>query len=221
MLNPMIRKIIVADDQQLIRQGICSLLAQRADMKVVGEAGNGSSVVQLVRKLLPDVVIMDVNMPHFDSVETTRQILSESSKVKVIVLLRYFNRLLVADMFKMGVAGFLLKQCDFEELLEAIRTVLDNQIYVSPRIASMMVDSYNTKSSDSDGAKDLVLTEREYEIIKLLSEGKSTKVIALHVNMSVQTVDACRRQIMKKLNLDSLAQLVKYAIRQGLTPVKY
>jgi len=219
----MMSKIIVADDQQLVRQGICSLLEQQADMEVVGQASDGTSVIRLVSKQQPDVVIMDVNISNIDSVEATRQIINETVTVKVIALSPYNNKLLVAEMFKAGASGFLLKQCAVEELVEAIRVVQKDQVYLSPRISSLMVDNLINHSPDSENNNDRnssSLSEREYEVIRLLSEGKSTKEIALHIDMSVQTVDASRRQIMKKLNLESLAQLVKYAIREGLTGVK-
>jgi len=217
----MIYKVIVADDQQLTREGVCSLLDRQRGIEVVGQADGAPRVVQLARERQPDVVIMGINASHFEGVEAARQIAAECDGVKVIVLSLYSNKLLVADMFKAGACGFLLKHCTFEELLEAIRKVVNDQVYLSPRIASVMVDSYIGRSCKTDRAIESNLTERECQVIRLLSEGKSTKEIALHINMSVQTVDACRRQVMKKLNLDSLAQLVKYAIREGLTPIEY
>ncbi|KPK78080.1 MAG: hypothetical protein AMJ79_00975 [Phycisphaerae bacterium SM23_30] len=217
----MIYKVIVADDQQLTREGVCSLLDRQRGIEVVGQADGAPRVVQLARERQPDVVIMGINASHFEGVEAARQIAAECDGVKVIVLSLYSNKLLVADMFKAGACGFLLKHCTFEELLEAIRKVVNDQVYLSPRIASVMVDSYIGRSCKTDRAIESNLTERECQVIRLLSEGRSTKEIALHINMSVQTVDACRRQVMKKLNLDSLAQLVKYAIREGLTPIEY
>ena len=217
----MIYKVIVADDQQLTREGVCSLLDRQKGIEVVGRAEGAARAVQLARERQPDVVIMGINTSHFEAVEAARRIATECDRVKVIVLSLYSNKLLVADMFKAGACGFLLKHCTFKELLEAIRKVVDDQVYLSPRIASVMVDNYIGRSSKANQAIESNLTERDYQVVRLLSEGKSTKEIALHINMSVQTVDACRRQVMKKLHLDSLAQLVKYAIREGLTPVEY
>ncbi|MFC1783162.1 response regulator [Planctomycetota bacterium] len=216
----MVYKIIIADDQQLFREGICSLLAQQADMEVVGQTDDGVGLEQMVREQQPNVVIMDVNIPRFNGAEAIQGIVTEFSNVKVIALSMHNNRLFVKEMFKAGVSGFLLKQCSFAELLEAIRTAVDDQVYLSPRLASVMVDGYMAQTPDADQAKDAELTDREYQVVRLLSEGKSTKEIAAHIDMSVQTVDGCRRQIMKKLNLENLAQLVKYAIREGFTHVE-
>ena len=216
----MIYKIIIADDQQLFREGICSLLARQADMEVVGQTDDGVGLEQMVREQQPNVVIMDVNIPRFNGAEAIQGIVTEFSNVKVIALSMHNNRLFVKEMFKAGVSGFLLKQCPFAELLEAIRMVVDDRVYLSPRLASVMVDGYTAQTPDADHAKEKELTDREHQVMRLLSEGKSSKEIAVHIDMSVQTVDGCRRQIMKKLNLESLAQLVKYAIREGFTHVE-
>ena len=209
-------KILLAEDHQLIREGLRTLLEKELGMEVIGEAGDGEAVVQLARELLPDIVIMDVTMPGLDGIGATRQIISELPSIKVIALSMYSNKLFVTDMFEAGASGYLLKECASVELEHAISAVLANEIYLSTKISGLVLDGQMERPLATQNPA-AVLTKRECKVIQLLASGKSTKEIALMLNKSVQSIDAYRRQIMDKLNIHSVAGLTKYAIREGLT----
>lgn len=213
-------RILLADDHKITREGLRSLLDKQPDMEVVAEAEEGRTAVRLACKLLPNVVIMDVTMPDLNGVEATRRIVSESPDVKVIALSMHSDSLFVTEMLQSGASGYLLKDCAFEELARAIRTVVAGQTYLSPGISGVVVNDYlhclsKVEFSDSDA-----LTDREREVLQLLAEGKSTKQIALKLHISVKTVETHRRQIMNKLDIHTVAELTKYAIRKGLTSLE-
>jgi len=213
-------KVILADDHQLMREGLCSLLEKELGVQVVGQAGDGETVVRLAGELLPDIIIMDVGMPGLDGIEATRQITSKFSSIKIIALSMHTNKLFVTGMFEAGACGYLLKECASAELVTAITSVLENNIYLSPKIAGIVLDNH-LKRPLMEHNSSASLTEKEYEILRLLASGKTTKQIATQLEKSVQSVDTHRRQIMDKLGFDNLAHLIKYAIREGLTSVEY
>ena len=214
-------RILLADDHGIIRQGLHSLLEKQADMEVIAEAEDGRRALDLVQELLPDIVIMDVTMPNLNGVDATRQIVDRFLEVKVIALSIHSNRRFITDMLKAGASGYILKECLFDELVRAIRTVIAGSIYLSPRIASIVIDDYVSIMPDDDEAPiSSVLTEREREVLQLLAEGKSTKQIALALHVSTKTIEVNRRQIMEKLNIHSVAELTKYAVREGLTSLE-
>ena len=213
-------RILLADDHKITRQGLRSLLEKQSDMQVVAEAEDGRTAVRLTQELSPDVVIMDVSMPDLNGMEATRQIVSKSSNVKVIALSMHSDLQFVAVMLRSGAAGYLLKDCAFEELAGAIRTVVANQTYLSPTISGPVVDDYRHRLSKADVSDVDILTDREREVLQLMAEGKSTKQIALKLHISVKTVETHRRQIMNKLNIHTIAELTKYAIRKGLTALE-
>jgi DNA-binding NarL/FixJ family response regulator len=213
-------KILLADDHGIIRQGLHSLLEKQPDMEVVAEAKDGRKALELVQELVPDIVIMDVTMPNLNGVDATRQIVDQFSKVKVIALSIHSNRRFITDMLKAGASGYVLKECLFDELVRAIRTVIAGSIYLSPRIASIVIDDYVSIMPDDEVSISSVLTEREREVLQLLAEGKSTKQIALALHVSTKTIEVNRRQIMEKLNIHSVAELTKYAVREGLTSLE-
>jgi len=213
-------RILLADDHGIIRQGLHSLLEQQSDIKVVGEAEDGRKAVALVRELAPDIVIMDITMPNLNGVDATRRIVEEFPKVKVIALSIHSNKRFVADMLRAGALGYILKECLFDELVQGIRTVAGGNIYLSPRITDVVVDDYKGRLSKTADTPLSILTNREHEVLQLLAEGKSTKQIALELHVSVKTIEANRRQIMEKLNIHSVAELTKYAVREGLTSLE-
>jgi len=213
-------RILLADDHKITRQGLRSLLDKQSDMVVVAEAEEGRTTVRLVRELLPDVVIMDVSMPDLNGMEATRQITREFGNVKIVALSMHSDSLFVTEMLKSGALGYLLKDCAFEELALAIRTVVAGKIYLSPSISSVVVDDYLHRLSKADFSGLDVLTNREREVLQLLAEGKSTKQIALKLHISGKTVETHRRQIMNKLDIHTVAELTKYAIRKGLTSLE-
>lgn len=213
-------RILLADDHKITRQGLRSLLDKQSDMEVVAEAEEGRTAVRLVRELLPDVVIMDVSMPDLNGMEAARQITREFSDVRIVALSMHSDSLFVTEMLKSGALGYLLKDCAFEELALAIRTVVAGKIYLSPSISSVVVDDYLHRLSKADFSGLDVLTSREREVLQLLAEGKSTKQIALKLHISGKTVETHRRQIMNKLDIHTVAELTKYAIRKGLTSLE-
>jgi DNA-binding NarL/FixJ family response regulator len=213
-------KILLADDHKITRQGLRSLLDKEADMQVVAEAEEGRTAVRLVRELLPDMVIMDVTMPDLNGMEATRQIVAAFPDVKIIALSMHSDALFVTEMLRSGASGYLLKDCAFEELVRAIRTVTTGRTYLSPAISGVVVDDYLHRLSKADFSGSDILSNREREVLQLLAEGKSTKQIALKLHISAKTVETHRRQIMDKLDIHSIAELTKYAIRKGFTSLE-
>ena len=212
--------ILLVDDHAIIRQGLRSLLEKQPDLEVVAEAADGRKAIDLVRELLPDIVIMDVTMPSLNGIEATRQICSTFPEVKVIALSIHSNRRFIGDMLQAGAAGYILKDSLFEELIRAIKAVTAGDRYLSPRITGVVVDDYIKHLSTSADSPLATLTSREREVLQLVAEGRSTKQVALELHVSTKTIEANRRQIMEKLDLHSVAELTKYAIREGLTSLE-
>ena len=210
-------KVLLVDDHALIREGLRSLLEKQPDVQVVGEAEDGRRAHELVAELSPDIVIMDVTMPRLGGIEATRQITSEFPSVKVIALSIHSKRRFVADMLSAGAAGYILKECLFDELVQAIQAVAAGGRYLSPRITDVVVDDYVKRLSGGVDSPLASLTGREREVLQLVAEGKSTKQIAVELHVSTKTIEANRRQIMEKLDMHSVADLTKYAIREGIT----
>jgi DNA-binding NarL/FixJ family response regulator len=213
-------RIIIADDHKILRQGLKTLLEKEPDMEVVAEAGDGEETVTMVRELVPDVVVMDPKMPIMDGTEATRQILSELPAIKVIGLSMYYDRHFVTNMLKAGARGYLPKDCAFEELAQAIRLVFSDKCYLSPGIADVVVKDYVTLDSNPSHSASSMLTAREQEVMQLMVEGKRPSQIADLLDISAKTVDTHRGQIMRKLGIESVAELTKYAIREGLTSLE-
>ena len=210
----------MADDHKITRQGLRSLLEQQADMEVVAEAEEGRTAVRLAKELSPDVVIMDVSMPDLNGIEATRQIVNRSPTTRVVALSMHSDTLFVSEMLKSGASGYMLKDCAFEELERAIRTVVSGKTYLSPTISGVVVDDYLHRLTKGDSGGEDVLTHREKEVLQLVAEGKSTTRIALKLHVSIKTVETHRRQIMEKLDLHSVAELTKYAIRKVYTSLE-
>jgi len=213
-------RILLADDHRIMREGLASLLQSQADMEVVQHASDGLEAVNLSRELCPHVVVMDLTMPGMNGIEATRRITNEVPQAKVLCLSAHGDTRFVSAVLDAGATGYLLKDCAFEELVSAIRTVIGNQFYLSPGIAGTLVEDYKTRRPGSDPSAFSKLTEREREIVQLLAEGHSTKQIAARLHLSVKTVGTHREHIMSKLNVHSLAAVTKYAIREGLTSVE-
>jgi DNA-binding NarL/FixJ family response regulator len=203
-------KIVIADDHRLVRDGLRALL-EREGMEVVGEAASGREVIPLFFGVRPDVLIMDVAMPELNGIDATRQVLAASPLAKVIGLSMNDDRRHVIAMLNAGASAYLLKTSAADELLQAIREVVADRKYVSPAIAGVVLDELAASSAAP------ALTTREREVLQLVAEGLSSKEIACRLNVAVPTVETHRRQIMDKLGLRTIAQLTKYAIREGLT----
>ncbi|MBI5409823.1 MAG: response regulator transcription factor [Nitrospirae bacterium] len=212
-------RILLVDDHKILRDGIRSLLKEYPDLEVVGEAADGRTALRLVKELSPDVVIMDISMPDLNGIDATRRILADQPRIKVMALSMHYDKHFVSEIFKAGASGYLLKECAFEEMAHAIRVVMDNKTYINPQIASLIVESLINNSSRSSHQAFSLLTEREREVLQLIAEGKSTKQIASQLNVSSKTVESHRRQVMGKLNIRNVADLTKYAIREGLISI--
>lgn len=209
-------RVILADDHTIVRFGLNRLLQQEVDIEVIAEAGNGYLAIELAGKLFPDIVIMDIGMPDLNGIEATRLITAQYPEIKVIALSMHSGQRFIVEMFKAGAAGYLLKNCAAEELVNAIRIVNENKVYISPSISDVFVHDYCSTFAQKDSAFS-VLTEREREVLQLLAEGQSTKAIAKKLSISPKTVEAHRLRLMSKLGMDSIAKLTKYAIQEGLT----
>lgn len=210
-------RIMIVDDHKMIRDGLRALIARHNGMEVIGESADGQNAVQASRQLSPDVVVIDIGMPELNGIEAARQITALKCKPRVIGLSMHADRRYVAQMLKAGASGYVLKDSAFEELLMAIQTVVRGQTYLSPQIAGTIVTEFKRTAKDDDGSVFSVLTEREREVLQQISEGSSTKDIASALGVSVKTIETHRRQIMEKLNIHSVAELTKYAIKEGLT----
>ncbi len=211
-------RILIADDHRIMREGLRALLGKQDTFLVVGEAEDGRKAVELAARLRPDVVIMDLTMPGLNGIEATRQIVAANPGTKVIALSIHSDRRFVRQMFEAGATGYLLKEGAFEELARAIHTVAGGKAFVSPGIAGVLInDLVRQMAGRETPAGVRALRGREKEVLQLLAEGKSTKEIAAILRVGVKTVETHRRQIMLKLQLDSVAELTKYAIREGLT----
>lgn len=210
-------RILLADDHQILREELRALIQQEPEMEVVAEAENGRQAVELARELKPDLVIMDVGMPVLNGMEATRQISSENTGLRIIALSIHSDPRYVEEMLKAGATGYLLKQRAFSELILAIRAVMADESFLSPGVTQILIQDYIKSLSASQGSPFAVLSPREREIVQLLAEGFSAKKIASQLHVSTKTVDTHRQNIMRKLNLSSVADLVKYAIREGLT----
>jgi DNA-binding NarL/FixJ family response regulator len=210
-------RIILADDHAVLRHGLSKSFQNEKDIEVIAQAKDGRSTVELARELSPDVVIMDIGMPDLNGIEATRQITSESPKVKIIALSMHSGKNFIIEMFKAGASGYLLKDCEFDELVNAVRVVTANKTYISPSISDVVVENYMRNFPERKESAFSVLSKREREILQLLTEGKTTKQIARALHISTKTVEVHRLNIMNKLKIDSIAQLTKYAIQEGLT----
>jgi DNA-binding NarL/FixJ family response regulator len=219
-LNMNIR-ILLADDHQLIRDGLRALIAAEQDMIVVAEAENGRDAVDLVKQHTPDIVVMDINMPDLNGIDATKIILKENPEVKVIALSVHSTSRFVKEMLKAGVSGYLVKHCAYEELATAIRIVMKDKPYLSSQIIGTVMDDYATNFQSKKKSVFSVLSSREREILQLVAEGLTSEDIADRLFISKKTVSSHRRQIMKKLNLNSVAELTRYAISEGLVSTEY
>ncbi len=213
-------RILLAAEQKIVREGLRALLEKEPDIDVIAEAENGRMAIHLVRELSPDVVILDIAMPDLNGIEAARRIVGEYPRVKVIALSMHSDRRFVLEMLKAGASGYLLKDCAFDELPRAIRAVVDNERYLCTKIAGVVLDDYVNQVSVGESSPSSVLSNREREVLQLVAEGRNTKEIALNLSVSVKTIETHRQNIMRKLDMYSVAELTKYAVREGLTDLE-
>jgi len=210
-------RIIIADDHAVVREGLRFLLEKETDMEVVAEAGHGAMAVQLANQFRPDVIVMDINMPDMNGIEATRRIMAENGDVKVLVLSMESDRRFVVEVLQSGAKGYVLKDSAYAVLAEAIRVVAQNEAYLCPRITEMIMKDYLLNIPKGIPIGNTTLTAQEREVIQLIADGRNTKEIANLLGVSTKTVDNQRHNIIKKLGLNSIASLTKYAVLEGLT----
>jgi DNA-binding NarL/FixJ family response regulator len=210
-------RILLADDHRVVREGLRILLEADKDFEVVGETGDGRAAVTDTKALQPDVVVMDVGMPGLNGVEATLQILAENPRVKILALSMHSDTRFVTRMLRAGARGYLLKDCAFEEIARAVKTIVSGRMYLGTAVMGAVIQDYLRRTPDAELNPAPILTTREREVLQLLAEGTSTKQTASLLSISIKTVETHRKQIMDKLNLHSVAALTKYAIREGLT----
>lgn len=213
-------RILLADNHKLFCDGLRTLFSSQPGMEIVGEANNGRMAVRLARELSPDIVIMDIGMPELNGIEATRQVRSELPDVKVLAVSMHSDRQYVSGMLSAGASGFVLKDCAFSELAEAVRIVVNGGRYLSPEIVGVVVDDYVQRLAPSPGSIAARLSEREREVLQLMAEGHATVDIAERLHISRKTVETHRKSMMLKLELFSVAELTKFAIREGITSLE-
>jgi DNA-binding NarL/FixJ family response regulator len=210
-------KILIADDHRIIRDGLRSLFEKNSDLRVIAEAEDGETAIRLALEMRPDIVLMDLNMPKLNGIEATRQIVEGCPSTKVVALSMRCDKQVIGETLRAGAVAFLPKDAAFRELLVALQTVMNNHVYLSPEIAELVVETYVRKTPQEQADAIATLTPRERQVLQLVAEGKTTKEIAALMDIGAKTVDTHRQHIMSRLNLHSVAELTKFAIREGLT----
>lgn len=205
-------RILLADDHAVVRQGFKMILAAQPDMEIVGEAGNGREALESSGRLQPDVIVMDVAMPELNGIEATRRLADVSPRTRVLALSMHKDSVYVREILRAGARGYLLKDSIASDLLAAVRAVARGEGYLSPGVSDAVLNDYRRHVTDPID----LLTSREREVLQMIAEGKTNKEIATVLNLSVYTVDAHRGRIMEKLNLHSVNELVRFAVRYGL-----
>jgi DNA-binding NarL/FixJ family response regulator len=211
-------RILVADDHPVVRGGLCAELGKQPDFEIVGQAGNGEEAVRLVQELGPDVAILDVAMPVLDGTEACRQIAKTCPDVKVVALSTFAQSRRVCEMLKAGASAYLRKTCQFDDIVRAIHAVVAGRKYLDPDIAGSLVE-YVQHDASGEGGGHADLSPKEVEVLRLIAKGLNAKEIAAQLHITPVTVNTHRRHIMDKLGVNSVAEITKYAIREGLTPL--
>ena len=213
----MITKVMLVDDHSMVSEVLSALLAREPDMEVVATAKNGREAISKAREVKPDIIVMDVSMPEMNGLEACRRIMEEIPETKIIVLSMHSDKGYVMEALKAGAKGYIQKMSAFKTLVGAIRCVQENNGFLDPIITGIVLKDY-IEHLHEPRARDeqYSLTFREREVLQLVAEGKNTKEIAHTLDLSTKTVEAHRRQIMQKLNLDNIAELTRYAIREGV-----
>jgi two-component system NarL family response regulator len=208
-------RVVLADDHRMLVAALRSMLEKETDIAVVGEAGDGAALLDVVERTIPDVAVVDIGMPGMNGIDATRRLLAGHPRLKVIALSAYSERRFVLEMLNAGAKGYLVKASAGDELARAIRAIAQGQTYLCPEVAGSIVEAARGKTSPA-GSASANLGRREREVLALLADGKSSSEIAARLHIAVSTVEVHRRNIMRKLDLHNVAELTKYAIREGL-----
>ena len=209
--------VLIADDHTIVRSGVRLLLEAEPDIHVVGEALDAAQPVALALNLNPNVVLMDIAMPLLNGLEATRQIKREYPEINVLVLTMYDHEEYFREMLEVGASGYIIKRAAATELVSAIRAVYNGEAVLSPAITRLLLEDYLSRETHREDDDPNALSAREREVLQLIAEGKSTKDIAFSLDVSIKTIETHRQNIMKKLGAKSVAELTKYAIKEGLT----
>lgn len=207
--------VIFVDDHEVFHACIRHLFDLQDNMKMLAVANNGRTAVKLAREQSPDVVVMDISMPGLNGIDATSKILSENPDVKIIALSMHSERNIILQILRAGARGYVLKDSAFDELVTAIQAVVGGSMYLSPKITGVVLEDTLHRSEVPESTT--ALSVREREVLQLIAEGRSTREIADELNLSVKTIETHRAQIMKKLKIGTLAELIKYAVREGIT----
>lgn len=207
-------KVVIADDHQLIIDGIKSLLVNESTIQIVGEAKNGDELLRNGLLMNPDLILMDLGMPVMDGIEASRRIKKDHPSIKILVLTTYADQKSIKEMLRIGVDGYLLKDAGKDQFIEAIHTIMNEKPYFDPRVTAVVMNSLQPQKKQSSTLTPL--TTREKEIVRLIAEGKSTHEIAASIHLSLLTVETHRKNIYTKLGVNKIASLVRYAISEGL-----
>ena len=213
----MLTRTLIADDHQILRQGISALLQSSGMIEVVGEARTGREAIDLTASLQPDVVVMDIQMPDLNGVDATRQIKALQLPTKIVCLSAFSDQHRASEAISAGASGYVMKDSAFAELATAIEAALRGEIYLSPSVAQSVLSEMGNGKHHPSPSVFRVLSLREREVLQLMAEGQSTKEIAAKLDVSIKTVETHRRNLMEKVQLDSVAELTKFAVREGLT----
>ncbi len=210
-------RIVLADDHKIVRAGLAALLRQESDFELVGEAEDGLAAVKLARQLQPDVLVTDIAMPGMNGIEAIRRLQAEVPEVRGICLSVHNDNRMVLAVIDAGAMGYVMKDCSFDELVQAIRKVMSNQIYLSPQLVGIVVEKYRNRNQATQTDAFSLLTPRERELVQLFSEGYSTNQISDRLSVSTKTVATHRQHILQKLGINGIAELTRYALREGLS----
>ncbi len=210
-------KILLVDDHEIMREGLAALLRKHPEYEIAGQAANGRIAMEMVDKLSPDLVIMDIEMPNLNGIDATRRMIANCPELKVMALSTHSRRSMIVRMLQAGAAGYMLKESAFSELTEGLKAMREDRTYLCSRVAKVVFSDYVKMLTDPDWTGGDGLTSREREVLQLVSEGNTTKEIAKALNLSVKTIDSHREHIMEKLGIHNIAGLTKYAVREGLT----
>jgi len=210
-------RIVLVDDDRMMRDGLGSLFDREPNIEVVGESNEGPEALELIRRLQPDLVVMNIGPGGSGGMDVVRRVSQEQSDAKIIALSAFCTKALVAEAFRAGTQAYVLRRNNFDELLQAIQAVISGSTYLCSDARESIIEGYTRCESSTRELSEVSLTVRECEVLQLFAEGKTSKEIAMSLDLSSKTIDACRRQLMRKLRVDGIAGLVKHAIVMGLT----